>query len=106
MQISVQQRERTFASFYPNAQMHESPLKSDTFVSASARQPLMVMSTQEQLQARLRRGVQHLAHFYPNSTESELHDVLQKCNLNEELAFKMLINDKYDGHMQQAKQRF
>lgn len=63
------------------------------------------MSPQEQLDAKLRRGIKYLARFYPNLSESELHEVLQKCNLDEQKAFDMLVNDSFNGHKQQSMQR-
>ena len=63
------------------------------------------MTSEEECDAKLRRGVKYLARFYPNCTETELNEALKKCNLDEHQAFDMLVNDSFIGHKQQSMQR-
>ena len=75
-------------------------------LSASpAKSSLLLMNPQEQLEAKLKRGVKFLSRFYPNSSQSELNEVLQKCNLDEQKAFDVLVNDSFNGHKERTMQR-
>jgi len=51
--------------------------------SSSAKPSFFLMTTEEECEAKLKRGVKYLARFYPNCTETELNEALKKCNLDE-----------------------
>lgn len=84
--FTQQQRQRNFNCFYPS-QMLESPMRADLanahMLSVSPAKPaFFLMTSQEERDAKLRRGIENLARFYPSLTEQQLNEALQQCNLD------------------------
>jgi hypothetical protein len=77
--FAQQQRQRNF-NYYPS-QMLESPMRTDLanahMISQSPAKPaFFLMSSQEERETKLRRGVENLARFYPSLTEQQLYEAL------------------------------
>ena len=102
-----QQRQRDFNCYYPSQLLENSACANSANMTTSSptKPSFFLMTSQEERDAKLRRGVKYLARFYPNCTETELKEALQKCNLDEHQAFDMLVNDSFIGHKQQSMQR-